>query len=160
MFANKSKAQAASWYDKLPPVEAFCTEEGVLNYARLYLPNIYDRLCWLMGEAEIQARIHEHFTPTERRVNAYLEMLWLWVKGYPHKVRQNGSDSSWHSNMLLDLECYCRGDIERPSIFETAFREWSRTNDLPQNVWFDDVWPIGDEPKEYYMKLREKFLCH
>ena len=123
MFANKSKMQAASWYDELPPVEIFCTEEGVLNYARLYLPNIYDRLCWLMGEAEIQGRIYEHFTPIDRRVNAYLEMLWLWVKGYPRTVHQGGSDPDWQSITLIELECHCRGDVENPGIDESRFRD-------------------------------------
>jgi hypothetical protein len=63
--------QSPIWYDQLPFVDHFFTFEGMLNYSKLYLPNIYDRLCSLKKGPILQESINHYFGPNQP-VDGYL----------------------------------------------------------------------------------------
>jgi hypothetical protein len=158
VFTKNLNDQLPDWYDELPVVDHFFTLEGMLNYSKLYLPNIYDRLCNLKEGPILQKSINHHFGPS-RPVDGYLEMLWLWIKKYPYKTHRAGTSCINNSPSLIELERHCRGDTHK-STFEDEFVEWSKQNNLPLEIGFEDAWPIGDEPNDYYMKLRKEFRAH
>ena len=158
MFEQNLNDQSLNWYDELPVVDHFFTLEGMLTYSKLYLPNIYDRLCSLKEGTILQEAINHYFGPN-RPVDGYLEMLWLWIKKYPYKTHRTGTSYINDSVSLIELERHCRGDTHE-SIFENEFVEWSKENDLPLEIGFEDAWPVGDEPDDYYMKLRKEFRAH
>ena len=154
MLAKEISSNDYPWHEQIPNVQHFITVEGLTHYAKLYLPNIYDRLCYLKSRPNFQERRKIHFHEDDD-VIAYMSFLWLSVMEYPPHDDELFR-SGWNSQMLATLERCCQGDSAIVEEYFAKAEEWEKEWGFEGCMSPRYIWPKKDEPDEFWKKHESK----
>jgi len=146
MFGKKLLVRP--WYETAPYVHYFLTMDGLTHYAKRYLPNVYDRLCFMQTAPHFSQVVSSHFRGGGD-VEAYLSMLWLWVMDYPPHDDAD-FEFGWASQTLILIERHCRGDRAVVETYAQKCNEWRREWNPPRDFGVSCVWPMEDDPDNFH----------